>query len=235
MVSFDTPLQKIRELENSTKKRKWEEEAVGGELLEKPLLLIDNNYNRPKAKSPKSMLDMELLPLETPLPLEWQRCLDIKSGQIHYYNVRTQTRTSKDPRTTTSDPDPPAPPPTPPLPTHMSLDLELNLPCGSTTTTTTTKTLYPYAGTGDPFAVTSKDKDNDYSGGGGGIRIRQCPSWLAFEGDEREMITAACKKCHMLVMMCKSSPACPNCKFLHPPDQSYPNDLFNKSGLSLLC
>lgn len=233
MVSFDTPLQKIRELENSTKKRKWEEEAVG-EVLEKPLLLIDNNYNRPKAKSPKSMLDMELLPLETPLPLEWQRCLDIKSGQIHYYNMRTQTRTSKDPRTTTSDPDPPPPPPTPPpLPTHMSLDLELNLPCGSTTTATTTKTLYPYAGTGDPFAVTSKDKDNDYSGGSGGIR--QCPSWLAFEGDEREMITAACKKCHMLVMMCKSSPACPNCKFLHPPDQTYPNDLFNKSGLSLLC
>lgn len=215
MVSFDTPLQKIRELENSTKKRKWEEEAVG-EVLEKPLLLIDNNYNRPKAKSPKSMLDMELLPLEIPLPLEWQRCLDIKSGQIHYYNMRTQTRTSKDPRTTTSDPDPPPPPPPtpPPLPTHMSLELELNLPCGSTTTTTT-KTLYPYAGTGDPFAVTSKDK--------------------AFEGDEREMITAACKKCHMLVMMCKSSPACPNCKFLHPPDQTYPNDLFNKSGLSLLC
>lgn len=91
MVSFDTPLQKIRELENSTKKRKWQEEAVG-EVLEKPLLLIDNNYNRPKAKSPKSMLDMELLPLEIPLPLEWQRCLDIKSGQIHYYNMRTQNQ-----------------------------------------------------------------------------------------------------------------------------------------------
>lgn len=160
----------------------------------------------------------------------------MQSGQIHYYNMRTQTRTSTDPRTTNSVPDPPTPPPT-----HMSLDLELNLPCGSPTTT---KTRYssPHGptnditttGNGDTFPDWSKNKGNDYSGGSGGIP--QCPSWLAFGGDERELITAVCKKCHMLVMMCKSSPACPNCKFVHPPDQTLPDNLFaNKSGLSLFC
>ncbi|KAF7139863.1 hypothetical protein RHSIM_Rhsim06G0082500 [Rhododendron simsii] len=236
MVSLHTPLKTIKELENSAKKRKWEEEAVE-ELFEKPLLISSSsNSSRKGSKSPKSMFDTELLHLETPLPLEWQRCLDIQSGQIHYYNMRTQTRTSTDPRTTNSVPDPPTPPPT-----HMSLDLELNLPCGSTTTT---KTSYssPHGptdditttGNSDTFLDWSKNKGNDYSGVGGGIP--RCPSWLAFGGDEREMITAVCKKCHMLVMMCKSSPACPNCKFVHPPDQTLPDNLFaNKSGLSLLC
>ncbi|KAE8715418.1 carbon catabolite repressor protein 4-like protein 1-like [Hibiscus syriacus] len=77
----------------------------------------------------KSMFDMELH-LETPLPLEWQSVLIfrffasfcVQSGQIHFYNTRTHTRTSKDPRRRS---------PEPPSSGHMSLDLELNLPCDS--------------------------------------------------------------------------------------------------------
>ncbi|KAJ3671476.1 hypothetical protein LUZ60_007555 [Juncus effusus] len=29
------------------------------------------------------------------------------------------------------------------------------------------------------------------------------------------MIAVACVNCHLLVMLCKSSPSCPNCKFVH--------------------
>ncbi|KAL5991047.1 hypothetical protein ACLOJK_011953 [Asimina triloba] len=29
------------------------------------------------------------------------------------------------------------------------------------------------------------------------------------------MVAVACLKCHLLVMLCKSSPSCPNCKYLH--------------------
>ena len=73
MVSFHTPLspsrrEGIAEMENLTKKRKWEESQVKEVLDRKPIW---------KAKGTKSMFDMELH-FETPFPLEWQRCLDIK-------------------------------------------------------------------------------------------------------------------------------------------------------------
>ncbi|KAF5192410.1 hypothetical protein FRX31_018003 [Thalictrum thalictroides] len=30
------------------------------------------------------------------------------------------------------------------------------------------------------------------------------------------MVAVACIKCHLLVMLCRSSPCCPNCKYVHP-------------------
>ena len=33
---------------------------------------------------------------------------------------------------------------------------------------------------------------------------------------KQEMVTTVCMKCHMLVMLCKSTLVCPNCKFTHP-------------------
>ena len=30
------------------------------------------------------------------------------------------------------------------------------------------------------------------------------------------MVAVPCVNCHLLVMLCKSSPACPNCKFVQP-------------------
>lgn len=74
MVSFQTPLSPdptrpiVSEFENLSKKRKWEK--TGTEEVFKL---------QSKAKSTKSIFDIELQ-LETPLPLEWQRCLDI---QVH--------------------------------------------------------------------------------------------------------------------------------------------------------
>lgn len=148
----------------------------------------------------------------------------MQSGQIHFYNTRTQKRTTRDPRRS----------PEPPSPGHMSLDLELNLqPCDSQRKNNENNHNKKHnfgssiQGLGDLFMDSSKG--NNTSKG-----LKRSPSWLAFEGDDgEEMIATVCTRCHMLVMLCKSSPSCPNCKFMHPPDQNSPK-LF-KQRLSLLC
>eukprot|EP00258_Populus_trichocarpa_P001770 XP_002301050.2 uncharacterized protein LOC7495152 [Populus trichocarpa] len=199
-------------LDDSSKKRKWEDPQTEG-ILEK----------RSNPESRKSFFEIELH-LETPLPLEWQRCLDIQSGQIHFYNTRTHKRTSRDPRGS----------PEPPSPDHdMSLELELNLPYDQSQRKSYTHDHITkqnpggsIRGFGDLFKESSRD-----NGSSGGLTRR--PSWLAFEKDQQEMLATVCTKCHMLVMLCRSSPTCPNCKFLHPLEQSPPK-LF-KQRLSLFC
>ncbi|PRQ21419.1 putative WW domain-containing protein [Rosa chinensis] len=192
MVSFQaqplSPNQKksILDTEISSKKRKWDDPFPFVEqLLEK----------RPKPADqirPKSFFDVELH-LETPLPLEWQRCLDIQSGQIHFYNTRTQMKTSRDPRRST---------PEPPTTNHMSLDLELNLRCDS-------------------------KPHSDISANSFGELFKNNSSRLGLDqlDHDQEMLATVCMRCHMLVMLCKSSPACPNCKYMHTTDQS-PSTLF---------
>nr|GMD94045.1 WW domain-containing protein [Ipomoea batatas] len=166
------------------------------------------------AKDINSLLGNEL-PLMAPLPLEWQRCLDIKSGQVYFFNTRTQEKTSRDPRLS-------------PEPVPKSLDLELNLLCGSSE---------KHNNVGDNF--TKSDVSNDLGDGGkkkrgGFLSLARSPSWLTFDGDQQaEMVTAVCKKCHMLVMVCKSSPTCPNCKFVNLPDQKSPT--LSNQRPSLYC
>lgn len=169
----------------------------------------------------------------------------MQSGQIYFYNIRTQKRTSNDPRSTPEQPSSP--------PAHMSLDLELNLPCGSSSSSSSmgknqvsenfinklsnnnnndnnnSGSISDHHQLAN-YSVADNNNNNNTDSGGG---LSRSPSWLTFEGEQEEMVTAVCKKCHMLVMMSKSSPACPNCKFLHSPDQSTPT-LF-KRRLSLLC
>lgn len=79
MVSFQAEDMMIRrktstipEFENSSKKRKLEDDEE------------TNFEKRQKAESKRSVFDMELH-LETPLPFEWQRCLDIQV-RIYTYN-----------------------------------------------------------------------------------------------------------------------------------------------------
>lgn len=128
--------------------------------------------------------------------------VELQSGDIYFYNTRTQKRTSRNPRMS----------PEPQSPDHMSLDLQLNLPCGSSVV--------------DNFTKRNSVSNSSYSGGDTEIKrsgIARSLSWLTFDGDQQEMFTAVCNKCHMLVMMCKSSTSCPNCKFINPaPDLSIP-------------
>lgn len=145
----------------------------------------------------------------------------MQSGQIHFYNTRTHKRTSRDPRRS----------PEPPSPDHMSLDLELNLPCESQGRNDHIKKQnsdHSSSNIKDSSTVFYYSKNSGAGGRGVGRQTQQQrPPWLAFERDQQEMVATVCSKCHMLVMLCKSSPACPNCKFMHPPDQSPPK-LFNQ-------
>ncbi|KVI07361.1 uncharacterized protein LOC112510434 [Cynara cardunculus var. scolymus] len=219
MVSFHASLlptsTMIQDSEDSLKKRKRDGSLQPEDFLDDHLPSWKTKYSK------QSLLDTELH-LESPMPSEWQRCLDIKSGQIYYYNTRTHKKTSRDPR---SSPEPSK--------NCMSLDLELNLPCGSSDTTMkhhVADNFSKYYKTSSSSTTTTPSNKTSIGGGGGGA-----PSWLALEGgdQQQEMVTAVCKKCHMLVMMFKSSPSCPNCKFMHPPNQTPPS-LFNRE-LSLLC
>lgn len=123
----------------------------------------------------------------------------MQSGQIHFYNTKTHRRTCKDPRRNPDHPDSDQPI----SPVHASLDLELNLTCDQSVH--------------DDHHLTNLNSGKQKWNSPGGIRRR--PSWLASEMDRKqEMVATVCMQCHMLVMLCRSSPACPNCKFMHPPD-----------------
>ncbi|CAD6209947.1 unnamed protein product [Miscanthus lutarioriparius] len=174
-----------------------------------------------------------------PLPPEWQRCLDIKSGQINYYNTRTQKRTWKDPR---GEPDYRAAPASaedddeeeedsancaPP-----GLDLELNL------TFEPRRALAHEKKKPKPAAAAAATKAADDHRG---LQLAAEEAEDSSSSGRREMVAGVCVRCHMLVMMCRASPACPNCKFLHPtasraappPEAEQPVPL--KLGLQLLC
>ncbi|KAJ4839900.1 hypothetical protein Tsubulata_034956 [Turnera subulata] len=234
MVSFQAPTspnwrKRILELDDhaASKKRKlWEETQPAVGFLEK---------KSSKSESTNSVFEIELH-LETPLPFEWQRCLDIQSGQIHFYNTRTHKRTSKDPRKSTE----PSSPDHHHHHHHMSLDLELNLQCESQRKNQAVvldhhlpkdrnSNSISGGNLGDLLKDCSRDDRTKKPRGG----LSRCPSWLAFEREQQEMVATVCTRCHMLVMLSKSSLACPNCKFVHPPDQTPPQ--LSKPRLSLLC
>ncbi|KAE8723696.1 Detected protein of unknown function [Hibiscus syriacus] len=161
------------ELENLSKKRKLEE-SLGGD---------EGSF----MKRLKSVFDMELQ-LETRLPSEWQRCLDLQSELIHFYNTMTRTRTckvqSRSPEPTSTG--------------HISLDLELNHPCD----------LLRKVNASDHRFITRVDSVDEQIN----CSMRNL-SWLVTEENEeerKEMVAIVCSRCYMLVMLIKSSPACPN-------------------------
>ncbi|KAL5209398.1 hypothetical protein ABZP36_005021 [Zizania latifolia] len=171
-----------------------------------------------------------------PLPLEWQRCLDIKSGKIHYYNTRTHKRTSRDPRAEAPEfhhraaaaaaaaAEEAANYSAPPL----GLDLELNL------TFEPRRRVPVQEKKHRPAAAEAKKP-------AAAVPEEKLPLEVPAAGASREMVAAVCTRCHMLVMMCREWPACPNCKFVHPttnrpgspPPEPEPAPL--KLGLQLLC
>jgi len=108
---------------------------------------------------------------------------------------------------------------------HMSLDLELNLPCGS-----------PTCGKPNPMMNKKSSKSTvcaTYLFMGASSEEKSSSSETPEADQAMEMVATVCMKCHMLVMLCKLSPTCPNCKFMHPPYQTSAN-LF-KPRLSLSC
>ncbi|XP_054789222.1 uncharacterized protein LOC129294766 [Prosopis cineraria] len=221
MVSFHTTLPDApspavpADFEASSNKRKWEE-PLAKEFLR----------DQTKAGKRKSIFDIELH-LETPLPSDkWQRYLGVQSGQIH--NTKMNKKAAEDRKR--------SPEPEPPSPGNMSLDLGLNLTCesprkkGGGIYDINEKQSRSSSGVLNEhdLYIESSREDKKCSGG-----LTGSPSWLSSEVDHKEMVATVCMRCHMLVMLCKSSPACPNCKFMHPPDQN--PSTFLKRRCSLLC
>lgn len=98
-------------------------------------------------------------------------------------------------------------PPSPGGDHPLSLDLELNLNCQSIRNGGQSK----------------KKSDGVMSGLGRALKHGHgCPSWLRLEREQTEMVARVCMQCHLLVMLLKSSPTCPNCKFIHPIDLQTP-------------
>ncbi|ESW08243.1 hypothetical protein PHAVU_009G030900 [Phaseolus vulgaris] len=220
MVSFhkalaESPRPEIHaEFEASSKKRKWEEPFAE-----------DFFKDQTTIEKKKSIFDIEIHP-EAPFSSDkWRQYLTIQSGQIQLCNTRT---TSEDHKRS------PEPPPS----YHMSLDLELNLTCESLRKREDSYYMNEKQTSGSPGGLSERDQDlfNEPSKckkDSEGINIRS-PSWLSStEDDSNEMVATVCMRCHMLVMLCKSSPSCPNCKFMHPPDQN--PSKFLKRRCSLLC
>ncbi|CAF2046265.1 uncharacterized protein LOC103869064 [Brassica rapa] len=116
------------------------------------------------------------------------------------------------------------------------LDLELNLSSSSSSTIKTiVKKDESSKGKNLIMSPSKKRKSGD-------IKLSRSPSWLAFEGGDdkddqkkQEMVTTVCMKCHMLVMLCKSTLVCPNCKFTHPNDHSSTKNFKSLSLFKLSC
>lgn len=158
----------------------------------------------------------------------------VQSGQIQLCNTKLDETATEDSRRSLR---------TPPS-DQMSLDLELNLTCESQRrkeSKTSCDEIAEKRNSGNsPKNLTKHDDDlcgdqsnkckKDASGG-----LNGSPSWLSTsEGDYREMVATVCMQCHMLVMLCKSSPACPNCKFMHSPDQN-PSKFLKSRCSSFFC
>ncbi|GAB2271233.1 hypothetical protein Dimus_006075 [Dionaea muscipula] len=237
MVSFQSPFSSSKDqrnlislLEESSSSTNKKRRRVDDDLSTEAEEILDNHRRKPKSFSDLG------LHLDSPLPSEWQRFLDIQSGQIHFYNTKTHKRTLKDPRESevveVESWSPLG---------KMSLDLELNLPCGprnnSSMETESNNQLIKKkresGGTKPQISSGIFFMKKDFGDKGGSPSLSLSSSLEADDQQQQEMVATVCTQCHMLVMLCKSSPACPNCKFMHPPDHTPPN-LF-KPKLSVLC
>ncbi|VVA95704.1 unnamed protein product [Arabis nemorensis] len=197
---------------NSFKKTKQEDQSHGNKLQ----TTLFNE--RPNSESMRSItFDFELH-LHNHLPSKSQE-------------AKGYSRTSEDQRTYQKDPVIVGRP-------KMSLDLELNLSPSYSPSETTTRD--ESSNHNETESSKGKNLTNPSKKSITGTGLGRSSSWLAFEGDdvdhkEQEMVTKVCMKCHMLVMLCTSTPVCPNCKFMHPHDQSS-TKLFKPSNLlRLLC
>ncbi|RCV15855.1 hypothetical protein SETIT_3G091300v2 [Setaria italica] len=81
-------------------------------------------------------------------------------------------------------------------PREQSVNLDLNISTAATIDDTTS------AG-----VVAAPDEDAEPT---------KRPTGAVSSGGNNNMVAVPCANCHLLVMLCKSSPSCPNCKFVQP-------------------
>ncbi|EXC04054.1 hypothetical protein L484_011034 [Morus notabilis] len=108
------------------------------------------------------------LQLKDPLPLDWEQCLDLESGEMYYLNRKTLRKSWNWPL---------------PMEQTAALDLELNI---------------------STFSDNHRGSDQ--------VKKQSCS---AAGNTNSNMVALACLNCHLLVILSKSSPSCPNCKYVH--------------------
>ncbi|OEL24340.1 hypothetical protein BAE44_0014636 [Dichanthelium oligosanthes] len=123
-------------------------------------------------QQPPASLELQL---NDPLPLDWEQCLDLQSGQMYYLNRKTLRKSWVRPR-------------------EQSVNLDLNISTAAIVDTS--------AG-----GVAAPDEDAEPTKRHAGAPVTS---------GGNNMVAVPCANCHLLVMLCKSSPSCPNCKFVQP-------------------
>ncbi|XP_050374332.1 protein CURLY FLAG LEAF 1-like [Argentina anserina] len=150
-----------KNMNSSRKKRK---------LSEDDYLLMKINETS-AVRTTTSHVDLQL---EDPLPLDWEQCLDLKSGKVYYLNRETSKKSWKRPlREELQD--------------EAHLDLELHI-----------------------SSTFSADKWCSEQ------RCRRTAEEVVTGSSSNSMMLAlACLNCHLLVILSKTFPRCPNCKYVH--------------------
>ena len=82
-------------------------------------------------------------------------------------------------------------------PREQSVNLDLNISTAATVDT----------GAGVVAAAPDEDAEPTKRPAGGGA---------VMSSGGNNMVAVPCANCHLLVMLCKASPSCPNCKFVQP-------------------
>ncbi|CAM8983591.1 unnamed protein product [Rhodiola kirilowii] len=127
------------------------------------------------------------------LPFDWEQCLDLESGKMYFLNRKTLKR-SWDRPTTNKDQQ-----------YRQKLNLELNI-SSQTTAGVTNK----------PKPSASVSTNNCYSINKPDLKVLQITRKnVANYSNYDKTVAMACRNCHMLVIVSKSSPTCPNCKYVH--------------------
>ncbi|ESR56370.1 WW domain-containing protein [Citrus sinensis] len=123
------------------------------------------------------------LQIKDPLPLDWERCLDLQSGRMYYFNRKSSKKSWSLPEN------------------KQKLDLELNISSSSVSNCTS--------------AADDDESNNKHH----------------LSSASNNMVALACMNCHLLVILSKSSPSCPNCKFVHSlPNQQTQSSSAKVSG-----
>ncbi|KAJ6401300.1 hypothetical protein OIU84_016670 [Salix udensis] len=134
-------------------------------LFSDPFQLLENGGAVPVQAS----VDLHA---RSPLPLDWEQCLDLESGRMYYLNRKTLRKSWSWPK-------------------NQKLDLELNM---------STVPSCPDHQWNSSRISSPEESDHNKNHA---------------SRNSSNMVALACSNCHLLVILSKSSPSCPNCKYLH--------------------
>ncbi|WCJ41477.1 hypothetical protein M5689_022345 [Euphorbia peplus] len=156
----------------------------------------ENNFSGSKKRkffSSESSVDLHV---KDPLPMDWEQCLDLQSGRMYYLNRKTLRKSWNWPINKDHH-------------HHQKLDLELHISAPD-------HHHHHYH-----HHHHHQDNNNNNSNYKKQAMTSSTSSNCNNNNNNREnnnndnMVALACLNCHLLVILSRSSPSCPNCKYVH--------------------